>query len=188
MVQHNRLKIKHCSSKILVVCRFRTFLSVQLIIVKISTGEQIPGHGPSTFLPERLFTAGLTPYAFSLYSYLLVDVYSPVRLSIRRLSRWSGMSAGTVHNSIKELLRVGFLVRKDGLSPKNAVELLGSKPQHNLVGDLICAWCDSSTTTLQDHHYPVAKVDGGQATVAICLNCHSEFHALLRPKLLLAII
>lgn len=44
-------------------------------------------------------------------------------------------------------------------------------------GDKACEWCGSKTTILHKHHYPVPKRLGGTKTVAICSNCHSEFHS-----------
>jgi len=48
---------------------------------------------------------------------------------------------------------------------------------------LKCAWCHSLTYSLESHHYPILKSEGGLRTVDICANCHSEFHYLLGAAL-----
>lgn len=43
---------------------------------------------------------------------------------------------------------------------------------------LQCEWCKSQVATIQEHHYPIRKKDGGENIVKICPNCHYGFHAL----------
>ena len=41
-----------------------------------------------------------------------------------------------------------------------------------------CEWCGIYTISIQNHHFPIPKKDGGAKTVKICPNCHSEYHTL----------
>jgi len=54
------------------------------------------------------------------------------------------------------------------------------KPQELFIFDELrrCSWCNCSTTSLHEHHYPLSKSKGGKQVIGICPNCHSEFHRL----------
>lgn len=41
-----------------------------------------------------------------------------------------------------------------------------------------CLWCQCTSVCLHSHHHPISKARGGKKTVAICPNCHYEFHHL----------
>ncbi len=48
----------------------------------------------------------------------------------------------------------------------------------SLPGAKACSWCSYETLVLHEHHYPVRREDGGEKVVAICPNCHAEYHAI----------
>lgn len=45
-------------------------------------------------------------------------------------------------------------------------------------GNLVCEWCNNKSYSLQDHHYPIPKKNGGKDTVKICGTCHSDYHSI----------
>ena len=45
-----------------------------------------------------------------------------------------------------------------------------------------CEWCGTKTFALQQHHYPIPRSKGGNKTVSICPNCHSEYHLILKDS------
>jgi hypothetical protein len=46
----------------------------------------------------------------------------------------------------------------------------------NLEKNKTCEWCNELTSTIEEHHYPIPKRNGGIEVVKICPNCHSNFH------------
>jgi hypothetical protein len=40
-----------------------------------------------------------------------------------------------------------------------------------------CAFCDKPLVHYHEHHYPVAKCEGGTQTIRICPKCHIEYHS-----------
>jgi len=46
-----------------------------------------------------------------------------------------------------------------------------------------CDWCKSETFVLHNHHYPIPQCEGGEQTVSLCPNCHTEYHYLEKLRL-----
>jgi hypothetical protein len=66
------------------------------------------------------------------------------------------------------------------LTPEEAQQICQAKsPQHIEDTLPVCAWCGATTFTLHDHHFPETRAEGGHTRVAICANCHAEYHWLI---------
>jgi len=91
----------------------------------------------------------------------------------------SFLTRSTLERSLKILLDRGLVTLVD-YSPPEIANILRAKTVKRLgYGTLTCEWCQCRTLTLTEHHYPIPKCSGGDATVGICHNCHAEFHYLL---------
>lgn len=90
-----------------------------------------------------------------------------------------GVSRSILRKTLSSLVANGWLTSH--LLPGEEIKqaLCNKLPQKFPNGLLNCNWCKGETVALQEHHYPIAKSDGGTAVVAICANCHFEFHQLL---------
>lgn len=85
----------------------------------------------------------------------------------------------TIAKYLKHLVSLGAMTNLN-MSDKEAAWTIQRKaPQTSAIyfGN-ICEWCGSDTACLHDHHYPIRRSHGGTETVAICPNCHTEFHQL----------
>ena len=75
---------------------------------------------------------------------------------------------------IKDLINGGYITI---IRDKNIVSELKNKKMSGFgYGSQECSWCKVKTSVLHKHHYPIPKMSGGTDTVAICPNCHHEFH------------
>lgn len=73
---------------------------------------------------------------------------------------------------LNSLIKKKF-IKSINLDSKNVKEIvINSK---NCYGEQ-CEWCGEVSVALQEHHFPIAKADGGTETVKICPNCHYEYH------------
>lgn len=90
-----------------------------------------------------------------------------------KLAKKFGLVVETITRRLKELEDCGYITTGEN----NLIDKLKSKELHGLgYGNKVCEWCKIRTTVLHEHHYPVPKSKGGDATVSICPNCHHEFH------------
>lgn len=83
---------------------------------------------------------------------------------------------------LKALTIIGFLEKVPVFTDEQIKEILCSKTPQQVPTYLThqCEWCNCLTGFLHNHHYPVPRSKGGEKTVTICPNCHSEFHLLVR--------
>jgi hypothetical protein len=78
-----------------------------------------------------------------------------------------------IKNEIKEAIKL-LDINKDPQSIKKYVL--------ENVGNLYCEWCDRLVHSLQEHHFPISKKDGGKNIVKICGACHSDYHSIKGAK------
>lgn len=45
-----------------------------------------------------------------------------------------------------------------------------------------CSWCGCRPRAFHEHHFPVPRSAGGEATVRICGTCHVDFHFLVGQR------
>ncbi len=93
--------------------------------------------------------------------------------------------ASCTSDGLDECIALGMVTVKQIMSPDDAKNLICGKVGQSGLGDLTCEWCNGSTLVLHDHHFPIPARDGGTDTVAICPNCHAEYHMLLDTPLYL---
>ena len=108
----------------------------------------------------------------------------------------TGISKSTVYEVVGALCERKILLISNNPTPSQIKNLCASlifpnitigKVNKENLNDLAvnfpaCAWCDCFSAKMQQHHYPIAKADGGTDTVSICPNCHSSYHALIDEK------
>ena len=101
---------------------------------------------------------------------------------IKTLSNRIHLSESVINDYLKSLVQIEFLEKVPLFTSKQVKELLCSKTPQRLAVYLThqCEWCGCFTGFLHNHHYPIPKSKGGEETVSICPNCHSEFHLLVR--------
>lgn len=92
---------------------------------------------------------------------------------------FSGLhSSTTIQKYLDKLEKIG-LITAHFMEPEEIVDLLKEKNLSGKgVGQLVCDWCGYNALSLDAHHYPEHKKNGGQDTVNICSNCHREYHYL----------
>lgn len=85
-----------------------------------------------------------------------------------------------IRERLQKMCELGLLKKlSNSTNSTDIVNLLKNKNMHGLgVGSSICQWCGVSTSVLHKHHYPTPKSEGGTETVAVCPNCHHEFHSM----------
>ena len=49
-------------------------------------------------------------------------------------------------------------------------------------GEEVCEWCNNAFESLESHHFPVPKRNGGKDIVRICHTCHHKFHDYEKAK------
>lgn len=91
------------------------------------------------------------------------------------------LSYSTARRKMQKLESYGCL---EILPNKDKVKLLSTIKNDNLFGNEVCEWCKSKAITLEGHHYPISKSDGGVEIVNICPNCHSAFHHSILVRVL----
>ena len=103
---------------------------------------------------------------------------------IEAWSKRTHLSKPMIADYLKTLAITGFLEVAPVFTSEQVKELLCSKTPQRLATYLTyqCEWCCCFTGYLHNHHYPVPRSKGGEETVAICPNCHSEFHHLVQLK------
>lgn len=81
---------------------------------------------------------------------------------------------------LQKMCELGLLKKlSNSTDSADIVNLLKNKNMRGLgVGSSTCQWCGVNTSVLHEHHYPIPKSKGGTETVAICPNCHHEFHSM----------
>ena len=80
----------------------------------------------------------------------------------------------TIVKKIKKYTEIGLLIK---LSSEQIVTILKNKNLKGTgIGFSTCSWCGIKTTSIQKHHYPISRADGGKELVEICPTCHYEFH------------
>ena len=96
------------------------------------------------------------------------------------LAEWCNSTKQGVQKNLKSLVEKGLLIKEDVIvNSADIVDLLKNKNMRGLgVGSSTCQWCEVNTSILHEHHYPIPKSKGGTETVAICPNCHHEFHSM----------
>lgn len=146
-------------------------------------GPEVP-FGPFTTIPDYVFGLRLSVQAFRVYMHLktLYDLgRSPD--GVRETARTCLMSENSVRKALRELVGAQLAAKLPALSVAEAKRRLEAKaPQADVGFGCECTWCGCLTAWLHDHHYPIFKSAGGTETVAICPNCHAEFHALTRDR------
>jgi hypothetical protein len=87
-----------------------------------------------------------------------------------------------IRDYLKGLAIAGFLKEMPLLSGEEVKAILCGKTPQRIAAYLThqCEWCGCFTGYLHNHHYPIPRKQGGEETVSICPNCHSEFHYLVR--------
>ena len=80
-------------------------------------------------------------------------------------------------NKIRRLESKGYLISQK-LSDDKAYKILKTIDRPDWVGGLECEWCGCRSISIQMHHFPIRRKDGGEETVNICAGCHTDFHAL----------
>lgn len=143
----------------------------------------------ATSIPEYLDDMDLSPAAFRLYVHYkraADDKSKSFSLSLRALASHCQLSTRKVRDARQELVAVGLLDQLPSRSEDEIVRLLRRKIPQDIAEDAghvhACSWCKGRTFVLHNHHYPIPKHEGGTKTVAICANCHVEFHALTEPQ------
>ena len=80
----------------------------------------------------------------------------------------------TIVKKIKKYINIGILIK---LNSEQVVSILRNKKLEGFgIGLSKCYWCGIKTNSIQKHHYPIAKSNGGEKIVEICPTCHYEFH------------
>ena len=88
-----------------------------------------------------------------------------------------GVSKTSISNWISQLVEYNYIEKTE--SSIDIANFMKSKDMSGLgFGELTCEWCKVNTSVLHEHHYPIPKSKGGTETVAICPNCHHEFHSM----------
>ncbi len=110
----------------------------------------------------------------------------PVLVSTDEFVSTSGLSRVSVVNGVTDAVSRGSFAKVPGLNAEDAIALIGRKtPQQFPDGATtlrFCSWCRGCTLVLHNHHYPITRRDGGTTTVAICPNCHAEYHFLISDQ------
>ena len=130
---------------------------------------------------------GLDVYEYRVYAYLKRrhdNGNGDEVVSYREVAEHCEMSAATAHRAVHSLAQRKLIVPHKGWTPGGAKAILEHKVGQTFnpetTGTKVCRWCSGQAIVLHDHHYPVAKADGGTETVAICPNCHAEYHELVK--------
>ena len=89
------------------------------------------------------------------------------------------LSKAEVHANTKALINEKA-IRQVHQNPYEIKKIICKKQPQSGVGDMVCEWCKGETIYLHNHHFPILASHGGKETVAICPNCHMEFHYLHR--------
>jgi hypothetical protein len=102
-----------------------------------------------------------------------------VPASAKELAEKYPIGIAMIRLAIPELLDLG-LIRRFYAQDQDIVSILSGKTPSYFATPTgkTCDWCQSEALTLEKHHYPVRKKDGGTKTCSICPSCHSEFHSL----------
>lgn len=112
----------------------------------------------------------------SLYS-IIVDMSNGCNIVFIDLKqvvkRFPILEYATARRNLQKLSDGGYIKVLEG---KEKVERLSYFKRDNPYGHEICEWCNSQVITLESHHYPIPKSEGGKKTVDICPDCHSAFH------------
>ena len=87
------------------------------------------------------------------------------------------MSIKTIQRKLRKLENLK-LIDVEKITAKEKKDIISQLKNNNLIflGKDKCEWCGYTTYKLEKHHYPIPKSEGGNKTVKICSNCHSEFH------------
>jgi hypothetical protein len=140
-------------------------------------------HDDSFIIPDYVFSLRLSPQTFRVYCHLkcLHDNNWPDN-GVKAAAKTCLISPNSVRRALLDLLEVKLVEQVHPISAREAERLLRSKTPQSDVGLIArCEWCRCNTAWLHAHHFPVPRAQGGTETVAICPNCHIEFHALTRP-------
>jgi hypothetical protein len=122
----------------------------------------------------------ISPFAYRVWAALSrFNIGGMVPPTVTELAEKCSIKAVTMREALSELVQAG-LVEQCSVDDETAVGFLSQRQpsRHFGIQAKQCEWCLSSVITLEKHHYPVRRKDGGKNVCSICPSCHSEFHAL----------
>lgn len=90
-------------------------------------------------------------------------------------------SFSTIKRTLQSLKDKGLICVRRFTQNEILTTLQTKKAQsysNHFIGASFCKWCNSEVYVLHDHHFPIPEHEGGTETVAICPNCHQDYHYL----------
>lgn len=133
-------------------------------------------------IDPRIFTLGGRDMAMVMSVYMKAFIKNrPMSLSIKEIKAELGWYIGESHckTSIRKLLELDLLVRTTRTAEQTKDILFINKPTSD---PSLCVWCKEKSRSMENHHWPIGREQGGTETVRICEYCHKEYHALERSK------
>lgn len=128
----------------------------------------------------KILTSGLSQNA--KFIYCCIDSVGGIfsEYSISTFSREFKATKAYIRAGIKELKDKNIISIKKSDKSDLAIEMLliSKNMKGKGIWQRVCEWCHCNTFILHEHHYPIARKDGGEETVGICPSCHFEFHFL----------
>ncbi len=136
--------------------------------------EEIQGINARIILMRDKNITTLQCFILSLFLDISITNRIPAN---KQIAKAVGSTKGAVSNALRDLISKGYLVQGNSYSNKQAFDFLNKKGSSRG-----CLFCGAGHITLDAHHYPVRKKDGGTDTILLCPNCHRHFHELVDFK------
>lgn len=154
------------------------------------TGDVVPYLLP--YLKTKLKVgAGATSTTLILMSYLLHHRNKVILNDelYREITNQIKLTKRQIKNSIDLMSKAGILCI-GGLSKEKIISNLKGKRVQKYTTEIdsaihinMCTWCKSETIITHSHHHETHAKDGGETTITLCPNCHSDYHYLLNVKI-----